>query len=118
MESLVTAALMAGENVPERQVRRSFATLIDVVVHCAAEPLHLVEPSRRRLRQVMEIATIPAQLADGQFTLEPVFRRERLGAPLEYMGASSLGELAGELDHVLPSGVTAEGLCTGAERLL
>ena len=117
MESLVTAALMAGENVPERQVRRSFASLIDVVVHCAAQPLHLVEPGSPRLRQVMEIATIPAQLADGQFALEPVFRRERLGAPMEYVGASSLGDLAVEVDLVLPHGITADDLCTGRSRL-
>lgn len=117
MESLVTAALMAGENVPERQVRRSFAALIDVVIHCAAEPLHLVEAGRPRLRQVVEIATIPAQLTDDQFVLEPVFKRERLGAPMEYCGSGSLGELAADLDHVLPAGITIEGLCTGQERL-
>lgn len=117
MESLVTAALMAGENVPERQVRRSFAALIDVVIHCAAEPLHLVEPGRPRLRQVMEIATIPAQLSDDQFVLEPVFRRERLGAPMEFCGAGSLGDLAADLDRVLPAGITIDGVCSGQERL-
>lgn len=118
MESLVTAALMAGENVPERQVRRSFAGLIDVVVHCAAEPLHLVQPGRKRLRQVMEIATIPAQVTGDGFSLEPVFRRERLGAPLEYQGAGSLGDLAAVLDHVLPGHITADDLCTGREAIL
>lgn len=118
MESLVTAALMAGENVPERAIRRSFASLIDVVVHCAAQPLHLVKPGTPRLRQVMEISTVPHQLNDDQFTLEPVFKRERLGAPLEFMGKGSLGELEAILDGVLPDGITAEGLCTGQERLL
>jgi pilus assembly protein CpaF len=48
MESLTTAALMAGENVPERAVRRSFAALIDVVVHCGVQPLCRRRCKRRR----------------------------------------------------------------------
>jgi pilus assembly protein CpaF len=55
MQSLVTAALMAGDNVPERVVRTTFARLIDLVVHCEAEPLHRVPTGGRRRRQVMEI---------------------------------------------------------------
>ena len=57
------------------------------------------------------VASIPA------LSLEPVFRRERLGAPMEYVGASSLGDLAVELERVLPHGITADDLCTGRSRL-
>lgn len=117
MESLTTAALMAGENVPERAVRRSFAALIDVVVHCSVQPLHLVSAGQPRLRQVMEICTVPSQLTDDHFTLEPVFSRPALGKPMEFHGATSLGELAGMLEAVLPDGVTAVGLCEGVCRL-
>lgn len=117
MESLVNAALMAGENVSERQVRRSFASLIDVVVHCGVQAAHLVAPGRFPLQQVMEICTVPSQLSDDRFVLEPVFKRRALGAPLEFCGANSLGELADELDAVLPAGVTALGLCEGTARL-
>ena len=117
MESLVTAALMAGENIPERAVRRSFSALIDVVVHCAVQPLHLVKPGEPRLRQVMEICTVPSQITDDHFTLEPVFSRPALGKPMEFHGANSLGELGAMLDDVLPDGVTAVGLCEGQCRL-
>ena len=52
MQSLVTAALMAGDNVPERVVRTTFARLIDLVVHCEAEPLHRVpRPQRHQVRR-------------------------------------------------------------------
>ena len=117
MDSLVTAALMAGENVPETAVRRSFASLIDVVVHCAVQPLHLAEPGRPPLRQVMEICTVPSQVTSDHFTLEPVFSRPALGEPMEFHGVGALGELADALDDVLPAGVTARGLCEGQCRL-
>ena len=118
MDSLVGAALMAGENVPASQVRHAFARLIDVVVHCEAEPLHLVQPGQRRRRQVMEIATVPPQLSNDQFTLESLFRRERLGDPLEYCGPNALAELARKLDRCLPAGVSSVGLCDGSVRVL
>ena len=38
--------------------------------------MHLVG-DRGRLRQVMEICTVPPQLSDDEFVLEPLFRRER-----------------------------------------
>lgn len=117
MDSLVTAALMAGENVPEAAVRRSFASLIDVVVHCAVQPLHLVKRGQARLRQVMEICTVPSQLTSDHFTLEPVFSRPALGKPMEFHGINSLGELADQLGEVLPDGVTVQGLCEGSCQL-
>jgi pilus assembly protein CpaF len=117
MDSLVLAALMAGENVPEKVVRRAFAQLLDVVVYCEAEPVDLVPSDRPMRRQVMEIATVPSQLADDHFTLEPVFARKALGEPMEFTGGSSLGELAGRLDRVLPRGITTLALCEGNARL-
>ena len=117
MDSLVLAALMAGENVPEKVVRRAFAQLLDVVVYCEAEPIDLVPADRAMLRQVIEICTVPSQLAEDHFTLEPVFARKALGEPMEFTGGSSLGELAGRLDRVLPRGITTLGLCEGTVRL-
>jgi hypothetical protein len=86
MQSLVTAALMAGDNVPERVVRTTFARLIDLVVHCEAEPLHRVPTGGRRRRQVMEICAVPAQISNDEFVLEPVFQREDFGRLLEFVG--------------------------------
>ena len=117
MDSLVTAALMAGGNVPEAAVRRAFASLIDVVVHCTVQPLHLAKPGQPRLRQVMEICTVPSQFASDHFTLEPVFSRPALGKPMEFHGINALGELVDQLAEVLPDGITVQGLCEGSCQL-
>ena len=117
MDSLVTAALMAGGNVPDAAVRRAFASLIDVVVHCAVQPLHLAKPGQPRLRQVIEICTVPSQLTSDHFTLEPVFSRPALGKPMEFHGINALGELVDQLAEVLPDGITVQGLCEGSCQL-
>jgi pilus assembly protein CpaF len=114
MQSLVTAALMAGDNVPERVVRATFARLIDLVVHCEAEPLHRVPEGGRRRRQVMEICAVPAQITDDEFTLEPVFVREDFGRPLEYVGHHLPDDLEKRLNRALPNGVTMRDLADGS----
>ncbi len=118
MESLVTAALMAGENVPEGTVRRTFGRLFHLVVHCEAEPLHMVENGGRRRRQVMEIAVVPAQISHDEFVLQPVFHREDIGAPLEFVGHHLPPTLEKELNRGLPSGVTIRSLAEGGVSLL
>ena len=118
MQSLVTAALMAGENVPERAVRTSFARLIDVVVHCEAEPLHRIAAGGRRRRQVMEICVVPPQITDDEFVLEPLFRRADFGAPLEFCGHRLPDDLETRLNRALPDGVTIRDLCESRTSLL
>jgi pilus assembly protein CpaF len=84
--ALVNAAIMAGENVTERIVRRVFASAIDLVVHCDRdEPSHT--PGIRR--QVTEILAVVPSLHDD-FTTEPVFVRARRGAPRAWAGVCVL----------------------------
>lgn len=118
MQSLVTAALMAGENVPERVVRTSFARLIDLVVHCEAEPLHHVPEGGRRRRQVMEICAVPAQINHDEFVLEPLFAREDFGRPLEFVGHHLPDDLERRLNRALPGRITIRDLAEGSAVIL
>jgi pilus assembly protein CpaF len=118
MQSLVTAALMAGENVPERVVRVTFARLIDLVIHCEAEPLHRIAAGGRRRRQVMEISVVPAQISHDEFVLEPIFVREGFGRPLEFVGHHLPDDLERRLDRALPRGVTIRDLADGSAVIL
>ena len=118
MQSLVTAALMAGENVPERVVRVTFARLIDLVVHCEAEPLHRIQAGGRRRRQVMEISAVPPQISNDEFVLEPIFVREDFGRPLEFVGHHLPEDLERRMNRSLPIGVTLRDLAEGGAVLL
>lgn len=118
MQSLVTAALMAGDNVPERVVRTTFARLIDLVVHCEAEPLHRVSAGGRRRRQVMEICAVPAQITNDEFVLETVFVREDFGRPLEFVGHHLPEDLERRLNRALPEGITMRDLADGSAVIL
>ena len=103
MNALPVAAKQAV-NDPVEELRRTFARLIDVVVYCEALPVHLVGDSGR-LRQIMEIACVPPQLSDDEFVLEPLFKREELGAPLEYCGPQALTpEFERRINRALPQG--------------
>ena len=118
MQSLVTAALMAGENVPERVVRVTFARLIDLVIHCEAEPLHRVQSNGRRRRQVMEISAVPTQISNDEFVLEPIFVREDFGRPLEFVGHRLPDDLERRLNRALPPGITIRDLADGSAVIL
>ena len=85
LDALVNAALMAGENVTERIVRKVFSESLDAVVHLDRDDL-LHEGTSAIRRQVMEIAAVVPALRDD-FTIEPLFVREHLGAPLRWTGA-------------------------------
>jgi pilus assembly protein CpaF len=83
LDALVNAALMAGENVTERVVRKVFASSIDLVVHLERD----VDPKDGGIRrQTTEIRALVPSLHDD-FSSEPLFRRERLGSPLEWTGS-------------------------------
>jgi pilus assembly protein CpaF len=101
LDALVNAALMAGENVTERVVRKVFASSIDLVVHLERD----VDPKDGGIRrQTTEIRALVPSLHDD-FSSEPLFRRERLGSPLEWTGAMPPDSLVRRLDRVLPGGV-------------
>jgi len=83
LEALVSAAMMAGENVVEPVVRRIFTSNIDLVVHLTRDAAAGLRGAMRR--RVMEIATVtPA--SDG-FGLTPVFIRDDLDTDLVWTGA-------------------------------
>src|SRR5258706_2585502 len=69
LDALVNAALMAGENVTERIVRKVFSESLDVVVHVDREDAvgGDGDPVQRR---VAEIAAVVPALRDD-FTVEP-----------------------------------------------
>lgn len=100
LEALVNAALMAGENVPERVVRKVFSSSIDLVVHLDRS----VDSSENSIiRQVMEVrAVVPALHED--FTSEPIFARPRLGAPLDWTGGLPPDDLVGRMERTLGDG--------------
>lgn len=83
LDALVNAALMAGENVPERVVRKVFSSSIDLLVHLERQ----LDPTGTRIhRETMEIRAVVPALHDD-FSTEALFVRERVGAPLEWTGA-------------------------------
>jgi pilus assembly protein CpaF len=99
LDALVNAALMAGENVTERVVRKVFSESLDVVVHLQRD----VRPSgddETARRQVAEIAAVVPALRDD-FTVEPLFVRDDPQAPLRWTGAlpPSLATRLGRMAH-------------------
>ncbi|HEX9467143.1 MAG TPA: ATPase, T2SS/T4P/T4SS family [Acidimicrobiia bacterium] len=85
LDALVNAALMAGENVTERIVRKVFSASLDVLVHLDRDDVRRDDAETLR-RCVMEISAVVPALRDD-FTVEPIFVREELGAPLQWTGA-------------------------------
>lgn len=84
LHALVNAALMAGENVTERVVRKVFGTSLDLVVHVDRDDA--VRDGHVGIRrEVMEISAVAPALHDD-FTCEPIFVRRALGYPLEWTG--------------------------------
>ena len=82
LHALVNAALMAGENVTEGVVRKVFSAALDFVIHLDRDTTS-DGPIRRR---VMEILAVVPSLRDD-FSTEPIFQREHIGAPLKWTGA-------------------------------
>src|SRR5262249_3764492 len=84
LDALVNAALMAGENVTERVVKKVFSEALDLVVHLDRDDL--VDDERATIRrQVMEIVAVVPSLRDD-FTVEPVFVRDAVGEPVCWTG--------------------------------
>jgi pilus assembly protein CpaF len=102
LEALVNAALMAGENVPERVVRKVFSSSIDLVVHLDRRS---DQAQQRMIRQTMEIRALAPALHDD-FSTEPLFIRQQLGSALTWTGAAPPGDLSERLERVLPPGTS------------
>jgi len=101
LDALVNAALMAGENVTERIVRKVFSESLDVVVHLDRDDVVHQDADAIR-RRVMEIAAVVPALRDD-FTVEPLFIRESPRSPLRWTGALP-ASLAARLERVGGSG--------------
>jgi pilus assembly protein CpaF len=101
VNALVNAALMAGENVTERIVRKIFTEALDVVVHVDRDDVGRGDGRVRR--QVTEITAVVPSLAEGE-TYEPIFSRAGIGKPLEWTGATPPG-LEERVDRALPGGL-------------
>lgn len=80
LHALVSAALMAGENVSESVVRRVFASAIDLIVHLDREATGEGR-SDCLMRQVREIISVSPG-SDGSFSIRVIFSRPRLGEPM------------------------------------
>lgn len=113
LEALVNAALMAGENVPERVVRKVFSSSIDLVVHLDRR----TDVSQGVIqRQTTEIRALMPALHDD-FTSEPLFVRDRVGAPMSWTGAMPPDHLVARIESHLPRGISlATVLERGLER--
>lgn len=111
LSALVNAALMAGENVPESVVRKVFSASIDLVVHLDREMQGESEGPIRR--QVMEILAVVPSLHDD-FSVEPLFVRDRLGAPLHWTGALPPKRLGDRLARMLTKGAGLADAMSGA----
>lgn len=110
LNALVNAALMAGENVTERIVRKVFSDSLDLVVHLDRDDVPRGELEGIR-RQVTEITALVPALSDD-FTVEPIFAREDLGKPLQWTGVLP-GPLAARVTRSLPNGSSLRGIVEG-----
>jgi pilus assembly protein CpaF len=113
LDALVNAALMAGENVTERIVRKVFSASLDIVVHLDRDDLLTTDADAIR-RRVMEIAAVVPALRDD-FTVEPIFVRDGMGAPLRWTGALP-ATLASRLERIAGAGAIHDVLA-GAEHV-
>lgn len=97
---------MAGENVPERVVRKVFSSSIDLVVHLDRS---VDQSDNSIIRQAMEVrALVPALHED--FSSEPIFTRPRLGAPIEWTGALPPADLVDRIECTLEEGQSLRSL--------
>jgi pilus assembly protein CpaF len=112
LNALVNAALMAGENVTERIVRKVFTEALDLVIQLDRDD-HPHAADGRLRRQVMEITAITPTISEDQ-TCEPIFVRDGLGEPLVWTGALPPG-LERRIDRALPDGLSLRALLGGGQ---
>jgi Flp pilus assembly CpaF family ATPase len=96
LSALVSAAMMAGENVVEPVVRRVFAASIDLVVHLGRDTSAISAGSIRR--RVLEISAV-ASNADDRFHVMPIFVRHDLDRDLEWSGELPAEQLRNRIER-------------------
>jgi pilus assembly protein CpaF len=111
LDALVNAALMAGENVTERIVRKVFSESLDVVVHLDRDDASGEGDTVGR--RVAEIAAVVPALRDD-FTVEPLFVRDDRHGALRWTGALP-PSLASRLDRVRDAGTRDVLAAAGGE---
>jgi pilus assembly protein CpaF len=107
LNALVNAALMAGENVTERIVRKVFTEALDLVVHLDRDDVPQRADASVR-RQIREISAVLPSIGDTDIC-EPLFVRAGLGRPLEWTGALPAA-LEERMDRALPGGLRVRTL--------
>ena len=108
LTALLSAALMAGENVPADSLRMIFSESLDAVVYLDRH----IAPGGGSLRECREIVTVlPA--ADGRtgWITEPLFQRS--AGELRWTGLQPDPDLAARIEQVLPDGVTVPMVLEG-----
>ncbi len=113
LAALVNAAIMAGENVTEKVVRRVFAGSIDFVVHLDRDMRRPEGGDTGLRRQVREILAVTPSLASEDFTTEPLFARPNLGEPMRWTGSYPPEALVDRIDRSLPSGGSVKRILHG-----
>jgi pilus assembly protein CpaF len=110
LDALVNAALMAGENVTERIVRKVFSEALDLVVHLDRDDVADGDGEAIR-RQVVEIAAVVPALRDD-FTVEPLFVRDERRGALRWTGAMppSLAQRLARVDGATAAGAFGSGV--------
>ena len=109
LDALVNAALMAGENVTERIVRKVFSESLDVVVHLDRDDAVRNDGGSLR-RRVVEIAAVVPALCATTSPCEPLFVRDAIDAPLRWTGALP-ASLATRLERVQGDGSAPRRPC-------
>lgn len=110
LKALVNAALMAGENVPDRVVRNIFASSIDLVVHLGRD----VDREGVVRRETLEIRSLVPALHDD-FSTEPIFERSAPGSALQWTGAMPPAHLTDRIERLLPPGASVAAVLRGGE---
>jgi len=112
LNAIVNTALMAGENVTEPVVRKVFANSIDFVIHLDRDPITRGREGIRR--QVLEILAVAPSLTGDDFTTDHIFKRDVLGAPLQWTGLVPPQPTIDLIDRALSgSGHTLHSICEG-----
>jgi pilus assembly protein CpaF len=102
INALVNAALMAGENVSERIVRKVFVEALDLVVHVERDDGAASGNDGRSRRRITEITAVVPSLADDH-TCEPIFVLDDRTGRLVWTGALPPA-LEARVDRALPPG--------------
>jgi hypothetical protein len=101
LTSLVSAAEMSAEEVPDHTLRSIFSEALDVVVYLDR---HITKRggSERECREIILVRP----LTDGRNTwnTEPLF--DRHGGELRWTGLMPDPELAARIERTLPEGIT------------